>query len=357
MSDLAFQLLRQQLNNNTNKNHANTNNNSLWIVDENLSVNDIVAVHSGTDLLAMTNRCDVSAVLSKKGFKTLLVDFDFSGLEPHSLDAIYYRISKEKAVVHHIINSAAIYLKPDGLFYLAGYKNEGTKTYINKAAKYLGELVEKERGGNASMLAAIRPSAIDDRPLDDKNYRQLVSVSDDNTSFVSKPGVYGWNKIDKGSAFLIEHLGSFTQALDLHPERIADLGCGYGYLSVMANQQLQAEYIATDNNVAAVTLCNKNFVSHQLKGQAVLTDCGSEIEGKFDIVLCNPPFHQGFDVDTDLGLKFLEGAKRLLVKGGSALFVVNSFIPLEKKALGLFSEVSVLANNGSFKLLSLNISA
>ena len=54
-----------------------------------------------------------------------------------------------------------------------------------------------------------------------------------------------------------------------------------------------------------------------------------------------------------LGNKFLSSAKRLLASGGQALFVVNTFIPLEHRAKQYFHRVEVLANNGSFKLVAM----
>jgi 16S rRNA (guanine1207-N2)-methyltransferase len=350
MTDQAFELLRAVLTHNSAQA-------LVWVVDENIGSREVSAVSASGQLRAMTNRYDLQLALEQRGVHVMLSDYDFSALQKHSLDVIAYRISKEKALVHHIINAAAEYLKPSGLLYLAGYKNEGIKTYADKALKYLGELVDRQRGPDGSMLAIMRSSDIAPEPLDDKQYRQAVDIvqKEDGPVFISKPGLYGWNKIDKGSAFLIEYLPTYLQSLSVLPQRVADLGCGYGYLSVMAHRQLPAYYIATDNNIAAVNLCQKNFDRHQIQGRAVLGDCGSTITETVDLVLCNPPFHQGFGVETDLTLRFIEGAKRLLNGGGRALFVVNSFIALEKKAHGHFSAVTQLANNGSFKLIELGL--
>jgi 16S rRNA (guanine1207-N2)-methyltransferase len=59
-------------------------------------------------------------------------------------------------------------------------------------------------------------------------------------------------------------------------------------------------------------------------------------------------------VDGSLGTKFLYSANRLLAAQGQALFVVNSFIPLEQRAKHYFKRVEVLANNGSFKLVAMD---
>lgn len=359
MSDKAFQLLQQAMQ------QQQPDQCSLWLVDENISVNDIVSMKPSENLLAITNRFDLALSLRAQGFTVELSDYDFSTVAKHSLDAIFYRVSKEKSLVHHIINAAAMLLKPSACLFLAGYKSEGIKTYVDKAAAFLGGGLNKQRGGQSSLLAELRfehigleLQSVNEkalRKLDDKNYGQTMVVSAGNINFISKPGVYGWNKIDKGSAFLIENFPVFLQSLAYQPKSVIDLGCGFGYLSVMAAKSLAASYVATDNNIAAVDLCKKNFIAHDIAGKVVLDDAGASIKQQFDLVLCNPPFHQGFGIEGDLTGKFVTAAKRLIKPYGCALFVVNSFIPLEKKAETVFSKVVKIANNGSFKLILLAV--
>lgn len=357
MSDQAFNLLRERI-----AQDRQSSRKVLWLIDENLAAAELLSLSPDNNLQCMTNRCDLAALLEVHGYSVVLNDFDFSVFDKHYFETVYFRVSKEKAIVHHVINSAAQILQSGGQLVLAGYKNEGTKTYIDKAAALYSGDIGRQRGGNAAMLAVIGKSAelavTADNRLDDKNYRGEHTIGTDAISFVSKPGLYGWNKIDKGSAFLIEALPEFLAGLNTPPEKLADLGCGYGYLSVMASQQIDGHFIATDNNVAAVDMCRRNFEKHHVDGEVMLSDAGQAIKSPIDLVLCNPPFHQGFEVQGDLTDKFLQAAKRLLATRqsshqGHALFVVNHFIPLEKKARGLFSECREIANNGSFKVLAL----
>ncbi|WP_101757767.1 class I SAM-dependent methyltransferase [Oceanicoccus sp. KOV_DT_Chl] len=351
MSDHAFDLLCHQLA------ILNKEQRALWVVDENIAVADLVKVTPLDNLTVMTNRYDLSLALSQHGFSVLLSDFDFSEFEHNSLDRIYYRVSKEKPVVHHVINNAGVYLSAGGELCLAGYKNEGAKTYSEKAQRYLGELVEKQRSSNSSILACLRKGDMLSAPLDDHDYKRQVDVTTDvdgrKISLCSKPGVYGWKKIDRGSAFLVQHLDQLLQSMESPPASVLDLGCGFGYLSVLAALHCDAEFTATDNNVSSVALCEINFQRFAISGSVVLDNCAASINNKFDLVLCNPPFHQGFDVSGELTDRFLQTAKRLLKPKGRAFFVVNSFIPLERKAKGFFSDIDMLANNGSFKLLVL----
>jgi 16S rRNA (guanine1207-N2)-methyltransferase len=346
MSDLSFQLLQKVMN-------SHAGGETLWVVDENISSGEISQVRPLDSMVVMTNRYDVHQQLLAGGFNARLSDFDFSSFVGKNFDAVFYRVSKEKAVVHHVINHAGKCLAEGAGLYLAGYKQEGIKTYVDKAAAYLGSLANKERGGKTSLLAHVEKTNPLGLSLDDRNYPDFSELGG-SLAIQSKPGVFGWNKVDKGSKFLIEKLPDFLESLNSTPESVADLGCGYGYLSLMANKILPTRYVATDNNVAAVNSCKENFKKFDIEGDVILDDCASSIGQKFDILLCNPPFHQGFDIDNDLTDKFLSAARRLLKPEGKALFVVNGFIPLERKAAAYFSDITMLASNCSFKLVSVS---
>ena len=235
---------------------------------------------------------------------------------------------------------------------LAGEKNDGIKTYVKQAGKLLPTRLIQKNG--TAYIATIELNSITTDGLNDKNYSQLRAVQlSDNLSLQTKPGIFGWDKIDRGSAFdrpSTTVLSSYTNT----PQSLLDLACGYGYIAFCASQFGFNRIVATDNNAAALTAIRENIKSlNNIEWEAIAADAGDGIEEKFDSILCNPPFHSGFSIDDQLGIKFLSQTKRLLKRSGQALFVVNGFIPLEHKAKAYFEHVEILANNGSFKLVSL----
>ncbi len=339
--DLIEQALLQQLTG-----HA-ADQAGLWVVDENLPALTQMQPVAGLELL--TNRFDLSANATAQGWPIRYSDFDFSPWSDASLDRIYYRVSKEKAVVHHVINQASRLLKTDGELVLIGAKNEGTKTYYDKARKLLGQgrLAKLGKGGFCGVISQQDTLG---ECLDDKDYRTLRPIADD---FISKPGLFGWDKLDQGSQFLVAQFDAVWPTLKTTQPRVLDLGCGYGYLSVNAYRHGVDSIVATDNNAAAVIACQHNFDRLGIPGSVIADDCAASQVDRFDLVLCNPPFHQGFAVEGELTDRFLARAARLTAKDGVALFVTNMFIPLERKANGLFAKVETLADNGSFKLVRL----
>lgn len=351
MSDAAIDILVTVL-------EGLANQATLWVVDENIDAAAVRRISPAAGLRAITNRIDIQRLLRTRGLDSELSDFQCAECAPAALDAVVFRISKEKPLVHHVINRAADLLKPQGRLILIGAKNEGIKTYIKKAADFLGGPTQQKKGRQGQIQAAISRAEKLGVPLDDRDYRDQIRLTLELEGFpatecLSKPGIYGWSKSDQGSALLISQCEQHWRAGEWIPQRVIDLGCGYGYLSIMASRLLSCEFIATDNNIAAVDICTENFDRLGINGRVVLADAGDSITERADMVLCNPPFHQGFSVERDLTRTFLAAARRLLRPGGVALFVVNSFIPLQRLAEDTFETTDELVNTGRFKVVRL----
>ena len=355
MNDLPLNWITQELTSIS----ADKNAKYLWCTDENALNTLPFALHQ-EQLLVLTNRWDVAEQAKARGFITEFNDFDCSGIADNSLDKIFYRVSKEKPVVHHLLNQAWRCLKPGGQLLLAGYKNEGTKTYIEKIAKLFGSGKNIEKNGPVYSAELSKYTEYDaTQLLDDSDYIQQRPIAPDSgLKLLSKPGLFGWNKVDVGSALLIEQLKQLSSP-QMPFKSCVDLGCGYGYLTIAAASLDICNNInhwtLTDNNAAALQLAKQNLLHNGLTGEVIAADAGKGMTAKADLLLCNPPFHQGFGIDGDLTDKFLLSAKRLLTPQGIALFVVNQFIPLERKAAPLFSQINVVIDNGSFKVIQLGL--
>lgn len=351
MTDAPTSWLLEQI-----RQHATTQ--SLWFSDENV-------LHQLPDAQAwpqkpalMTNRWDIAEHAKRLGFSAEFNDVDLNKLADNSIDHIFYRISKEKAVTHHLINQAQRVLKPLGVLWISGQKNEGVKTYIEKASVLFGcgKNIQKDGMSYSSQLVKRDNSGelLNDKQLNDENYRELREcLSINNKSVLSKPGQFGWNKLDQGSEFLIEQV---TQALATENrsfEHCLDLGCGYGYLTIASQHLPIKQRTLTDNNAAALMTASANCKHLNIAAEVIAGDAGEQLPQYFDLILCNPPFHQGFSVDGDLTDKFLRNAAKQLTENGLAYFVVNQFIALEKKALPYFTQINLIAQNKSFKVIEL----
>lgn len=317
----------------------------MWFADEHIDSLQAFVRREGLQLAS--NRVDVAHSALQAG----LVSHFCDGNPPmEGCNSLVYRVSKEKALVHHLINQAVVQLPDGAQLWLCGGKQEGILTYIEKTAAVFGPLVSESKGDGGTRLACFRRDAALSGRLDDRDYGTLrPTVSENDLSWFSKPGQFGWEKIDAGSRMLVGHLPACAPL-----GATLDLGCGYGYLSLNAIKAGASKVTATDNNAAAVVSCRHNLALSGAVADVIADDCGATLTGPFDTVLCNPPFHQGFSTRGDLTDRFLQAARRLLAPQGQALFVVNQFIPLEQKAEALFNGIVVLERDRSFKVVRLS---
>lgn len=328
-----------------------TNGNTLWVMDENPPIDELLTLNGSQSVEVLSNRFDTSEQMAQLGIKTHLSDFDFSVLPQYR--RIVYRISKEKMLTHHVINESLRHLTPDGELYLIGEKTDGLKSIAKQAADTYELEAPARKHGNA-YLAQFAPAGalLSERRLPTADYTQLRLIRHAQGDFYSKPGVFGWEKVDRGSRLLVSCLPPVLQYMK-GVDSVLDLGCGWGYLMLATRGMDIPLRVATDNNVAALDAAGRNFEQAGLQVECVLDDAGSHIRQRFDLILCNPPFHQGFQVSDTLTEKFLRNAARLSRRSTRAVFVVNQFIALPKLSQAFFSECRLLQAADGFNVFEL----
>ena len=324
----------------------------LLVADENLWDVSFSDLHKAIKVIS--NRFDIAQMASQAGLSAQFNDFDFSAYPAAHFARICYRISKEKAVVEHIIDQALHSLCAGGELVLCGAKNEGIKRFANIAAERFNGNADIRKQG-AVYIARIVNSHT--RVLEQKaeaSYMQMIPVEiDSDATLYTKAGLFGAAKIDQGSAMLVDYLDAFFQGFETIPRNLLDLGCGYGYLTLSVARFGIGDIIATDNCAAAINICQANMARLNIPAKLIADDCGQGIDEKFDAILCNPPFHQGFKTDSTLTEKFVRSAAQHLSPRGKALFVVNQFVAIEKIARRMFRDVEEVQRDRSFKLITM----
>lgn len=330
------------------------NQNNLLVVGETSESQLIEWVQLYQITHVLSNRFDTCKLAQAAGINATLADFNFSLLDSPLFDLILFPVSKEKLVSNYVLNQCAKHLHPSGQLFLFGKKNQGIKSYYDNCRKKLGYSGQSVKSKD-NYTAKLTPPADEHPNLRDDDYPQLrKTFSLWGHDVFSKPGIFGWNKIDVGSELLVDTLTNHIGQNDANIEDVLDLGCGYGYLSLALAHMGAKRITATDTNITALNACKKNLEQTQVDFNVEASDAGIQLTKAYDLIICNPPFHQGYDVANHLTEKFLEQSHRLLKAKGSAYYVVNAFIPLEKKAQAFFSNVQCLTNSGSFKVIQLS---
>ncbi len=167
--------------------------------------------------------------------------------------------------------------------------------------------------------------------------------------FLSRPGVFAWDRIDAGSNLLAEHLPSDLAG------RGADLGCGYGFLAarvLLANPAItQIECFEADYRALELARKNLTRFGERVSGFHWHDVAQGVGQAEFDFILSNPPFHVGRADAPDLGLSFIAAASAALRKGGRFLMVANQHLAYEVALKQRFSDVRTLVQDRGFKVL------
>jgi len=129
--------------------------------------------------------------------------------------------------------------------------------------------------------------------------------------FFTSSGVFSKKKVDFGTRVLVNNMVLNKK------DRILDLGCGIGIVGKVASP-LVKEVVMTDVNKRAVKLAKMN--TKELRNVKVVQgDMYENVEGKFDVILLNPPQAAGKKVCFEM----IKRAKEFLVEKGNLQVVAR----------------------------------
>lgn len=171
--------------------------------------------------------------------------------------------------------------------------------------------------------------------------------------YLSRPGLFAWDRIDAASRLLAAHLPNDLRG------RVADLGAGYGYLAtqvlgrcpaVTALDLYEAEARALEP--ARANLARAVAASGCVVEVAVhWSDVTTGLPQRFDAIVSNPPFHQGRADLPELGRAFIRAAANALLPQGRLWLVANRHLPYEAALARHFNEVREVIVQDGFKVI------
>lgn len=180
------------------------------------------------------------------------------------------------------------------------------------------------------------------------------SLINQKTSMCSVPGLFSYDKIDKGSEFLTNVIQN--QSLQIKGN-IADFCCGYGYLSKVI-KDINPEKIKTltciDTDFRAVECCKINLSDMKqaefLWEDITSRDFISRNKNRFNLIVMNPPFHEQGYKSIELGVKCISSASQCLKKEGKLYMVSNRKLPYEDILKNCFKSYQTLFEGHGYKI-------
>ncbi|HCC1105476.1 TPA: 16S rRNA (guanine(1207)-N(2))-methyltransferase RsmC [Salmonella enterica subsp. enterica serovar Paratyphi C] len=167
----------------------------------------------------------------------------------------------------------------------------------------------------------------------------------DGLTIKTLPGVFSRDGLDVGSQLLLSTLTPHTKG------KVLDVGCGAGVLSAaLASHSPKARLTLCDVSAPAVEASRATLAANGLEGEVFASNVFSEVKGRFDMLISNPPFHDGMQTSLDAAQTLIRGAVRHLNSGGELRIVANAFLPYPKILDETFGFHEVIAQTGRFKV-------
>ena len=249
-------------------------------------------------------------------------------------------LPRAKAEARAILALACEVVVPGGPIWVDGLKTDGIDSMLRdlRARLPVGEPIAKAHGKIFRLEAA--HGALDDW----KGHRTEVVPG-----FVTQPGVFSADGVDRGSALLAAALPETL------PARMADIGAGWGWLAaqVLARKGvesldlIEAEHAALD--CARLNIPDPR--AHFVWADATVF----KPEARYTAAVMNPPFHSSRAADPALGQAFIRAAASMLSLSGTLWMVSNRHLPYEEALRAAFHEVTEIVPpggpDGAFRLI------
>jgi 16S rRNA (guanine1207-N2)-methyltransferase len=201
-------------------------------------------------------------------------------------------------------------------------------------SKFHGQAVWLRRPADALSLATMLEAARDGMLLDGR--------------FVTAPGMFSHDRIDDGSRLLAENLPADLSGA------AADFCAGWGYLSaeLLDRSPGVSSLDVFEADHASLEAAKMNLADARVPMKFHWTDLASEpVARAYDVIVMNPPFHQGKAADPAIGNAMIRAASAALKPNGRLWMVANRGLPYEAALAAGFKQSGELLRDGRFKIL------
>lgn len=289
-----------------------------------------------------------ASLLAVQGFRPAFLKLQREGhkvvpiAEGDGFDLVLVLASRHRGESELRVAEALSRVREGGLIVVAGAKDDGIASLLKRVSSLVaidGQLPKFH--GIAFWLTRLGDAAVAVEALRTANPETLI---DDR--FHVAPGMFSAGGVDRGSQLLADHLPGDIKGA------VADFCAGWGFLgSVLAERfpaiaaldLYEADFAALEaakRNLAGVPAAR--FFWHDLVTEAV--------EGRYDSVVMNPPFHASRRAEPEIGQAMIGAAAKALKRGGRLFMVANRQLPYEQTLTAAFARHRQVFADGKFKI-------
>jgi 16S rRNA (guanine1207-N2)-methyltransferase len=322
--------------------------------------------HSGASCLVLGGEADLPNALAEKGgtswLPLLVTERDRATTDVVVCDAVnlgaYGRIllpvPADRDLARRLLLTAREALAPTGELVLAGANSEGAKSVIADATEVFGDPTSSGYRQKHRIARFVVPPSWQELPgwaeadgvRTNTWQRFTVDTPVGALELDTQPGVFAAGRLDVGTALLLDHLSVPEHS------RVLDVGSGAGIIGILAGRMGALHVDLVDANLLAVQASARNLARHNVSGRALASDVYDAVRGEqYDLIVSNPPFHRGKQVDTSVADRLIAEAPAHVLPGGQLLVVANAFLAYGRVMERAFRHVETVAATRQYHVL------
>lgn len=261
-------------------------------------------------------------------------------------DAVLIRIPKTLSLLEYQLTALRPLLTPQTRIIGAGMVKHLSKSMVQCFERCLGHTTTSLAVKKARLIHTQFDPEL--KPVSPQPVRYDIPGTD--LELLNYANVFSQQKLDMGTRFLLEHFPS-VEGL----EHILDLGCGNGALACYAGRKNPAPMLSLlDDSWLALKSARESLELNGIKNpcEFIASDGLDGFEDQVDLILCNPPFHEGSRLDSNIALRMFKGSKRCLKENGKLVVVGNRHLNYHQTLKPHFKDVDLTASNPKFVILT-----
>lgn len=293
---------------------------------------------------------------------------DLDPAHPHvdrdSCDVVVIPTPPDRALARRWLLLASMALRHGGVLLLAGANDEGIRSVIADAGKLFGPPQAEDYGNRQRIARFAKPATAPNPPpwASDPGIAPgtwpdfIVTVDGEDIPLATLPGVFAADRLDVGTRMLLDALprvlpGALPRRLT---GSVLDVGCGAGAIGIVASRHGAERVDLVDANLLAVAAARENVTRLGIAGARVLASdvYDAVLEERYDLIVSNPPFHQGKALDTSMPDRLIQEAPEHLMPGGTLLIVANAFLAYGKRMDPVFRQVETVVATRQYHVIS-----
>lgn len=264
---------------------------------------------------------------------------------PSNLDVVLIQ-PRERERLNLLLHALGSQLQDASTLWLAGENRTGIKSAGKNLAAFFTTVNKVDNARHCVLYEAAKPVGV--KPFELADYETAWTLPEpwSDIQVVSLAGTFANGKLDQGTRLLLECRPELKPGM-----RVLDFACGSGVIGLtLLAQQPDIELVMLDTSALALESARRSLRTNHRTAQVLPSDGLDAVEGTFDWIITNPPFHRGVDNDLEIARRFFSDAGRHLKATGLMVLVYNQHLPYQGWLKEYFSRVEIINLNRAFKV-------